>query len=123
VLNAGILANPVDQCTNAPPAHGGDGSEHFGKEIFVDIENTDGLSADPIAPIALHARVRQQAAGLTSAAHENSGWSLVATTDLNLASQNEGHVVDGLSLAKDQHVPLGYTLDAVHCEPGVLFVG
>jgi hypothetical protein len=69
-LDAGDLADAIEQDGDAALAHGGDGGEHLREFFLGDVERPDVADGVAVAAVALHAGVGQDAGELADAGDE-----------------------------------------------------
>ena len=123
LLDAGDFADAVQQNGDAALGHGWDGGEHLGEERVGDIERPDGADCEAFAAVVLHAREGKLAGHGAGAADEESDVACMAAAHLNLAAEDEVHIVGRVVVAEENGAVGADALVAVGREPGVFLFG
>ena len=119
LLNARDFADAIKQHRDAALGHGRNRGEHLGEESVGDIERPDGADGEAFAAVVLHAREGKLAGHGAGAADEEGDVACAPAPYLDLAAEDEVHVVGRVVFAEEDGTVWADTLVAVGCEPGV----
>ena len=117
LLNASDLAHAVEQSGDHALRHGGDGRQHLRKKRAVNQQDPHRGNGESLAAVALHARKRQKAGHLSGAADEKRHRAAVLAAHMNLAFEDEHHVLGRSTLLKQNVTGAGHKLLAMAGEP------
>ena len=117
LLDAGHLADPVEEHRDHPLGHGGDGLEHLREERFGNEQRPHIGDGKSLAAGSLHARERQQAGYLTGAADEQGHGTAVLAAHMDFAPEDKDHPLGGRALLEENVAGVGDVLLAMAGQP------
>src|ERR1700733_5864567 len=123
LLNAGDLADPIEQHGDAALAHGGDGGEHLGEQSVGNVERPDRTETEALTAIVLHTREGKLAGHRACTPDEQSDIASMTSAHLHLAAQNKVHIVRGVIVTEEDGAVGTDSLRAMSRKPCVLFFG
>ena len=121
LLNARDFADAVEQRGDNALRHGGDGREHFRENRAMNQQRPDRRDGESLAAVALHAREGQQAGHLPGAADKQRHGAAVLAAHMNLAFEDEDHVLGRSAFLEENVARIGDVFLAVTREPQTIF--
>ena len=123
LLDARDLADAVEERGDDSLGHGGNGREHLREERAVDEQRPHGRDGESLAAVALHAREGQHAGHLSGAADEERHRAAVLAAHVNLALEDEDHVLGRSAFFEQDVAGIGHVFLAVTGEPHAFLEG
>ena len=121
LLDAGHFAYAVEQRRNHPLCHGGNGRHHLRKKRAVNKQEPYRRHGESLAAVAFHPREGKHSGHLSGTANEECHRATMLAAHMDLALENEYHVLRRCSLFKQNVAGVGSHLSAVMRKPEAFF--